>query len=105
MGIIWALAKKDLTLVLRDRFGMFWMVAFPLLLAMFFGFLSGGGGKDRVALPIAVVDEDQTDASRALVRRLEAKAVPTDAAEGAPPAPLLELTAASRAEAEQGVRR
>ena len=29
MGTIWTLAHKDLTLVLRDRFGLFWMLVFP----------------------------------------------------------------------------
>jgi len=43
MNAVWALARKDLVILLRDRFGLFWVVAFPLLMALFFGSIFGSG--------------------------------------------------------------
>src|SRR5262245_25509031 len=105
MGPIWTLALKDLKLVLRDRFGLFWMLVFPLLFALFFGFLTGGGGENRPALPVAVIDEDQTDASRALVERLKAKKVPDSDKDGRTAKSLLDVKMMSREEAEDLVRK
>jgi ABC-2 type transport system permease protein len=72
MGKIWALAGKDLRLLLRDKGGFFFVFFFPLLIAIFFGIIFSGGGGERSALPIAVVDEDHTDPSRAFVKKLSA---------------------------------
>jgi len=46
MRSILALAAKDLKLLYRDRFGLFWVALFPLLMALFFGsiFSSNDGG-------------------------------------------------------------
>ncbi len=98
MGIVCTLALKDLQLVLRDRFGLFWMLVFPLLIALFFGFLSGGGAGPS-ALPVAVVDEADTAASKALLERLRAKEAP-DSGE-----PLLRIQTLPRAEARERVRK
>jgi ABC-2 type transport system permease protein len=70
MGSIVTLAAKDLRLVCRDYFGLFWMLVFPLLFALFFGAIMGGSSRSS-ALPVAVVDEDRSDVSRAMVERLE----------------------------------
>ncbi len=65
------LALKDLRLLLRDRAGLFWILFFPLLMAIFFGSIFGGGGDGGAnALPIALVDEDGTEASGAFADRL-----------------------------------
>lgn len=55
MRSILALAGKDLKLLYRDRFGLFWVAAFPLLMALFFGsiFSSSDGGSR--ALKIAYI--------------------------------------------------
>ena len=37
MKILWTLAWKDLRLLGRDRFGVFWVLAFPLMMALLFG--------------------------------------------------------------------
>jgi len=37
MKAVIALAVKDIKLLLRDPFGLFWLLAFPLLMALFFG--------------------------------------------------------------------
>lgn len=91
MGPILTLAGKDLKAILRDKFALFWMFAFPLMYALFFGSIFGGDGDDgaRSRMPIAVVDEDGSDASRALLERMsehEALAVDAvDETEGAGP--------------------
>jgi ABC-2 type transport system permease protein len=105
MGVIATLARKDLTLILRDPFGLFWMLAFPLLFALFFGFVIGGGDEDRSALPVVVVDEDQTDASRALVERLVARKVPGSGKAGRPDRPMLDVELLPREEARDLVRK
>jgi ABC-2 type transport system permease protein len=71
---IWSLATKDLRLLLRDRMDMFFTLVFPLCIAMFFGTVFGGsgGGEEPMGLPIAVVDEDQSEVSRAFVASLGA---------------------------------
>ena len=43
MGAVINLALKDLRLLLRDRFGLFWVLAFPLLMALFFGAIFRSG--------------------------------------------------------------
>jgi ABC-2 type transport system permease protein len=63
------IARKDLKLLTRNKAAAFWVLGFPIFIAMFFGTIwSGGGGQP--SLPVAVVDQDQTDYSRRLVKRL-----------------------------------
>ncbi|MGE5179711.1 MAG: ABC transporter permease [Bacteroidota bacterium] len=70
MKALLTIARKDLKLLIRNRAALFWVLGFPILMALFFGAIfSGGGG--RGSLPIAVVDMDRTDYSRTLVSRLE----------------------------------
>ncbi len=38
-----ALAKKDLLLLVRDKAGLFFALGFPLVMAVFFGTIFGGG--------------------------------------------------------------
>ena len=71
MNAVWAIAWKDLRLLLRDKADLFWVLAFPILMAFFFGSISGGGGK-RAAMPIAIADLDRSEYSRAIVKRLGA---------------------------------
>ncbi len=73
MGTLLTLAKKDLTLLFRDKFALFWIFAFPLIYAVFFGSLFGGDdGGVRAKMRIAVVDDDRSEESRALLSRLAA---------------------------------
>lgn len=71
MNAIWAIALKDLRLLLRDKGDLFWVLGFPILIAFFFGSIGGGGGK-RAVMPVAVVDQDHTPYSAAVVARLKA---------------------------------
>lgn len=71
MHALWTLAIKDLRLLVRDRVSLFWVLAFPLLLALFFGSLFGGDADDRSAMAVVVVDESGGEGA-AFVRRLGA---------------------------------
>ncbi|MBD3401485.1 ABC transporter permease, partial [candidate division GN15 bacterium] len=63
MSRILAIAVKDLRLLLRDYGGMFFVLVFPLLMALLFGsiFSSGGGGARgmRIAVPVEVNEKEQ----------------------------------------------
>ncbi|MEM8834852.1 MAG: ABC transporter permease [Planctomycetota bacterium] len=73
MRTVWAMAIKDLLLLWRDRFGVFWVLVFPLMFALLFGsiFSGGGGGGGGNAMRVIVVDLDNSDASRALAQNLD----------------------------------
>ena len=69
MKALLTIARKDLKLLTRNRASFFWVLLWPILIALLFGFMfSGGGG--RPSLPIAVIDQDQSEYSRSLVQRL-----------------------------------
>jgi ABC-2 type transport system permease protein len=69
MSAILAIALKDLKLLARDRSGFFWVLLFPLLIALFFGSVFAGG-ESRAPMPIAVVDRDGSPFSRAMAAEL-----------------------------------
>jgi ABC-2 type transport system permease protein len=72
MGNVLTLALKDLRILVRDKFGLFWILVFPILFALFFGaIMSGAGGRGVAALKLAIIDEDQTDESRTFAARLK----------------------------------
>jgi len=85
-----ALAGKDLRLLSRNRATLFFALAWPVLMALFFGYVFGGGG-EKGRIPVVVVDEDRTAESTRLVERLTATAG-------------LQITTASREEATRLVR-
>jgi ABC-2 type transport system permease protein len=64
MNAILTIAFKDLRILARDRAGFFWVLGFPFLMALFFGAIASGGSDSRAPMPIAIVDQDQTDYSR-----------------------------------------
>ncbi|MFH1735144.1 MAG: ABC transporter permease, partial [bacterium] len=70
MREIIALARKDLKLLLRDKTGAFFVFFFPLIFAVFFGVIFSGGGGGTSAIPVALIDEDSTEASRAFAEIL-----------------------------------
>jgi len=65
-----AIAVKDLRLLLRDRMGLFFVVAWPLLCAVLMGYVMGGSGNREVRLKVGVVDEDQTAESQRFAHKL-----------------------------------
>jgi ABC-2 type transport system permease protein len=85
-----ALAQKDLRLLLRNRAALFFSLGWPVLVALFFGLIFGGGG-ERGRIQVGAVDEDGSPASAALLKRLSTT-------QG------VELTPLTRAAAEDRVR-
>lgn len=69
MSAILAIALKDLKLLARDKSGFFWVLLFPLLIALFFGSVFAGG-ESRAPMPIAVVDQDGSAFSHAMAAEL-----------------------------------
>jgi ABC-2 type transport system permease protein len=65
------LALKDLHVLSRDRFGLFWILFFPALFSLFFGAIYSTGGKGPSGMKVAVVDEDQSELSQLYVSCLE----------------------------------
>lgn len=92
MRALFALAVKDLRILMHDKAGFFFMLVLPLLFAMFFGSIFSGEGEVQNAIHILVVDEDSTAASQAFVDRLQA-------------APELEVEQSHRQAAVERVRR
>jgi ABC-2 type transport system permease protein len=71
MRTIFAMAVKDLRLMSRDWLGLFFIVGFPIMMAVFFGSMYGSIGGESASLRIAVVDEDQSDISQQFVANLK----------------------------------
>ncbi len=69
MTAILNLALKDLKILIRDRGGLFFVLAFPLIYALFFGAIFSGGGGQSV-MRISVIDRDASAASKSFVERL-----------------------------------
>lgn len=74
MNAIWALARKDLLLLLRDKSGFFFTFVFPIAYALFFGSIiggaGGGGGDGSPGIRVVLVDSDNTEGSRAFLKTL-----------------------------------
>ena len=72
MRSIIALALKDLRILLRVRSGLFFTFVWPVVVAVLFGFVfSAQSQTTQRALQVVVVDEDNTDTSRAFAAKLE----------------------------------
>ncbi len=70
MGILLTLAIKDLRVLFRDKSSIFWVLGFPLMIALFFGTIFSGGGGEVGGMKIAVIDEDQSDYSKAYIEEI-----------------------------------
>ena len=70
MPSILTLAIKDLKLIWRDRFGLFWIFAFPLIYALFFGALFSDNNSGSGKIAVVVCDEDKGEAAKRFVERL-----------------------------------
>lgn len=69
-----ALIRKDVLLFLKDKRALFLSLVMPVILAAFFGFLTGGGGnKEAAKIKIAVVMEDQHVVSQKILAGLKAE--------------------------------
>ncbi|MSR33236.1 MAG: ABC transporter permease [Phycisphaerales bacterium] len=80
MRVVLTIAAKDLRILLRDRTNAFFVIVFPLAIAIFFGSIFGGGSR---SIPIAVVMESAgpvaTDFANALEKdsTLSVRMLPT----------------------------
>jgi len=93
MQKMFALALKDLKVLFRVKPALFFTVGWPLMIAVLFGAIFGGGGGARAnKMPIVVVDEDRTEQSQAFARQLRGREA-------------LDVIEAPREEATQLVRR
>ncbi len=91
MKPIVALAIKDIRLLLRNKGRIFFTFIWPIIVTVLFGFAFGGGNSgDQNKVKVALVDEDNSEASRAFATSL---------------ADSFDLTTMTRAEAENAVRR
>ncbi|MEZ6063887.1 MAG: ABC transporter permease [Planctomycetaceae bacterium] len=71
MKRVLVLAFKDLKLITRDKLGMFFMLVFPIVMALFFGSIMGGfSDAGSRSLTVAVVDLDRSDFSEKFVSAL-----------------------------------
>ncbi len=91
MGPVLDIASKDLRQLVRDRGGLFWALAFPLVASILFGSIFDHDGSSARPIPIALVDQDGSPASRRTLDRLTAVAS-------------LEVEAMDRARAVEAVR-
>jgi len=67
-----ALALKDLRLMPRNRGGMFFTFVWPVLVTVLFGIMFGGQGDGAQGkVRIAIIDQDNSDRSRAFLKKLE----------------------------------
>ncbi|MCC5822012.1 MAG: ABC transporter permease [Phycisphaerales bacterium] len=68
MRVVWAIAVKDLRLLMRDRVAAFFTLVFPLLFGVVFGLIFqqafGGGGGGTPEIRVAIVDLDDSELSR-----------------------------------------
>ncbi len=65
--------KKDVKEFLRSKSTVFWTLAFPIMMMLFFGSIFGGGGEK--AIPVAVVDLDGTNLSRSYASAMNSTGV------------------------------
>jgi ABC-2 type transport system permease protein len=71
MGMIVAMVKKDLMLLFRDKFTVFFTFGFPLVYAGIFGSIFSVGGGGGSGLSVAVTDLDRSTHSTAFVQRMD----------------------------------
>jgi len=73
MNAILNIAYKDLLLLSRDRMALFFLLGFPVLMGVLFGLMYQSSGRPEPgSVGIAVIDEDQSAMSRALIENLTA---------------------------------
>jgi ABC-2 type transport system permease protein len=70
MRALWAIALKDLKVLRRDPMGLFFALGFPVMMALFFGFIFGSGGEGAGKISLALVDEDHSEGARDFLARL-----------------------------------
>ncbi len=72
MNAVLALAHKDLRLLFRDKGEVFFTFGFPVLLAIFFGFVFGGGSDKTSKIELALVNESTSTLAAGMAHDLAA---------------------------------
>jgi ABC-2 type transport system permease protein len=71
MKAIFSIAWKDIRLLLSDRMAAFFVLGFPILMGLFFGSMMNVGPRGgQTKMKVAVVDQDQSEYSKALTEQL-----------------------------------
>ena len=70
MSNIVTMALKDIRLLLRDRLSLFFVILWPLTMAIFFGAMFANLGSGPENVPVALADEDRTAGSERFAARL-----------------------------------
>ena len=70
MSNIVTMALKDIRLLLRDRLSLFFVVLWPLTMAIFFGAMFSGLASGPESVPVALADQDRTAGSERFAARL-----------------------------------
>ncbi len=70
MNRAWRIATKELLQTRRDRLAAVFTIILPIVFTIFLGVIIGSAGGER-GLPVAVVDQDLTQASQQFLDRLE----------------------------------
>ncbi len=70
MRAVLNLAMKDLRLLVRDKMGLFWVVVFPLLMALFFGSIFSSSGGGARSLKIAAVQDNVSPLGKLFFKEL-----------------------------------
>ncbi len=71
MRSILTIALKDLKLMRRDWMGLFFILAFPVIMGVFLGMITGSFDVSEASIAIAVVDEDDSTISAQFVTSLQ----------------------------------
>jgi ABC-2 type transport system permease protein len=74
MGALAALVRKDVVLYFSNRRALAVTLAAPILIAAFFGYVFGGTPRAASRIPVAVVDRDASEVSKAIVAAMKADA-------------------------------
>ena len=72
MNALLALVRKDLVLYFSDKRALAITLAAPILIAAFFGSVTGGAPRKPVRIPVAVIDRDATPVSKAILEAIRA---------------------------------
>ncbi len=71
MRSIFTIALKDLLELSRDKFGLFWVIGFPLIMAVFFGMILSFGGKGTMGIMyVGLINDDKSAYADTFIKNL-----------------------------------
>ena len=76
MSPIFLIAFKDIKELIRDRFGLFWVIGWPIIMAILFGIINSGLGKQQSgSISVSVVNEDNSVYATQFIENLKKREV------------------------------